>query len=76
MVTTTYCAEEGTRVPTREDFARAFVRQGGYDPDSEHGIRRVKAILIAAAACESYEQFTRAAYAALEPDFGSVPIAA
>lgn len=56
---------------TRKDFARAFVVRGGYDPDSEDGHRRVNAIVIAAAACETYEQFTRAAYAALEPGFAA-----
>lgn len=56
---------------TREDFARAFVARGGYDPNSEDGHRRVSAIVIAAAVCETYEQFTRAALAALEPGFAA-----
>lgn len=58
-------------MPSREDFARAFVARGGYDPHSEDGRRRVNAIVIAAAACETYEQFTRAAYVALEPGFAA-----
>ena len=55
---------------SRSDYARAFVARGGYDPDSPSGTRRVNAVIVAAEVCATYQQFTRAAYFALEPGFG------
>jgi len=52
-------------------YARAFVSRAGWDPDSVTGQRRVAAILTAAQVCETYAQFTRAAQAAVDPEFGT-----
>jgi hypothetical protein len=53
-------------------YAEAYVQLAGFDPRSAEGQKRANAILVAAEVCETWSQFTRAAQAAVEQEFGAV----